>query len=245
MPKFFIEVPYIHENTIEIKGEDAKHIKTVLRSKIGEEITLCDTDGIDYHCEISAFAERENSVFVKVLEKEVCQNEPNIQITLFQGLPKADKMELIVQKAVELGVYEIVGVSTERTIVKLDGKEKKKIDRWQKISESASKQSYRGIIPEIHEKILTFSEAIVKAKELDCIIIPYEKETDVRLKEIANQFKGKTIGIFIGPEGGFSEAEIQKALANEIKSVTLGKRILRTETAGFLAIGNLLYDLEK
>ena len=153
MPKFFIDRGQIKKNTIEIIGEDAKHIKTVLRSRIGEEVILCDGKGMDYYCKISNL---EGIVTAEILKEEVCESEPKIKITLFQGLPKADKMELIVQKTVELGVDEIVVVSTDRSIVKLDKKEDRKIDRWQKIAESAAKQSGRGKIPQIYPKVSTF-----------------------------------------------------------------------------------------
>lgn len=240
MPKFFVEKGQIQENQIVLSKEDSKHIKTVLRAKIGESITICDGEGLDYVCEIDAL---EENVIARILEKTVCKAEPQTKITLYQGLPKSDKMELIIQKCVELGIDRIVAVSTERAIVKLDKKEDKKIERWQKIAESAAKQSGRGKIPEIGKKVLSFKEAIAEAKALDGALIPYEKEKENGLKSFVNTFTGQTIGVFIGPEGGFSEEEISFAMANNVLPITLGERILRTETAGMTAVAILLYEL--
>lgn len=247
MPKFFIDKPYIHENTIEILGDDAKHIVNVLRCVVGEKLVFCDNEGFDYYCEIKEFNDIKKSVVAKINETKKCENEPETKVTLFQGLPKSDKMELIIQKAVELGVNEVVGVSTSRTIVKLDNKEKKKIDRWQKISESAAKQSFRGIIPEINKKIFTFTEAIKESKNYDLAIIPYENEYDTTLKKVlkSEDYSGKKIAVFIGPEGGFSVEEVNLAIENNVKTVTLGERILRTETAAITTISSIIYELEQ
>jgi len=241
MPKFFVTPQQVREKIILLEGEDAKHIKTVLRSKVGETITICDGNGMDYHCKIMNLEDK--SVEVEILEKFLCEAEPTVKITLFQGLPKADKMELIIQKCVELGVDRIVAVSTERSIVKLDKKEGKKIERWQKIAEAAAKQSGRGKIPEIGG-VLTFSQAVAEAKALDGAFIPYEKETEHGLRQFVSKFSGKSIGIFIGPEGGFGTDEIEKAMGAGILPATLGKRILRTETAGMVTVALLLYELE-
>lgn len=242
MPKFFVENAEIQENECQVQlfGENEKHIKTVLRAKIGEEITVCDGAGMDYLCEIVSL---EDGVTAKILEKMPCEAEPKTQITLYQGLPKADKMELIIQKCVELGVVKIVPVATTRAIVKLDKKENKKIERWQKIAEAAAKQSGRGIIPQMGERVLTFAQAVQEAKALDLAIIPYEKEQEQDLHTIVKQFSGQSIGIFIGPEGGFAEEEITLAQQNGVQPVTLGKRILRTETAGMTTVAILLYEL--
>lgn len=240
MPKFFVEPYQIKDNLIQVIGEDAKHIKTVLRSREGEEITLCDGLGTDYFCRIASL---EEGVTAEILSNEPCQSEPKTKITLYQGLPKADKMELIIQKCVELGVDRIVAVSTERCIVKLDKKEEKKLDRWQKIAEAAAKQSGRGKIPEIAPKVLRFSEALAEAKNLSGAIIPYEKEENRGIRSFIEGFAGNEVGVFIGPEGGFTEDEIQGAIDAGVLPVTLGKRILRTETAGMTAIAILLYEL--
>ena len=240
MPKFFVSKQQI-ANQITILDEDAKHIKTVLRAKPGEEMTVCDGEGTDYFCKINAVAEKE--ILLDILEKKPCQTEPAVKITLFQGLPKADKMDMIIQKCVELGIDSIVPVVTERTIVKLDKKEPKKIQRWQKIAESAAKQSGRGKIPCI-ENVLSFSQAIEESKKLCSAVIPYEKELQRGIKEFVKSFSGDTLGIFIGPEGGFSLEEIQQAQKEGILPITLGKTILRTETAAIAATAILLHELE-
>lgn len=240
MPKFFVSKQQI-ANQITILDEDAKHIKTVLRAKPGEEMTVCDGEGTDYFCKINAVAEKE--ILLDILEKKLCQTEPAVKITLFQGLPKADKMDMIIQKCVELGIDSIVPVVTERTIVKLDKKEPKKIQRWQKIAESAAKQSGRGKIPCI-ENVLSFSQAIEESKKLCSAVIPYEKELQRGIKEFVKTFSGDTLGLFIGPEGGFSLEEIQQAQKEGILPITLGKTILRTETAAIVATAILLHELE-
>ena len=241
MPKFFFQKNDISRGQVQLFGEDEKHIKTVLRAREGEEITLCDGEGMDYQCRIASL---ERGVLLDILSQEVCETEPKTKITLYQGLPKADKMELIIQKCVELGVDRIVAVSTERAIVKLDKKEAKKLERWQKIAEAAAKQSGRGKIPEIGQQVLKFKEAVAEAKELDGAIIPYEREQETGIRQFVQNFKGESVGVFIGPEGGFADEEIALAQENGITPITLGKRILRTETAGLTALSILMYHLE-
>lgn len=241
MPKFFFNKNDIVQGQVQLFGEDEKHIKTVLRAKEGEEVTLCDGEGMDYQCRIASL---ERGVLLDILSKEVCETEPKTKITLYQGLPKADKMELIIQKCVELGIDRIVAVSTERAIVKLDKKETKKLERWQKIAEAAAKQSGRGKIPEIGQQVLKFKDAVAEAKTLDGAIIPYEKEQETGIRQFVQKFQGESIGIFIGPEGGFSEEEIALAQENGVTPITLGKRILRTETAGMTTVAILLYELD-
>lgn len=241
MPKFFFNKNDISRGQVQLFGEDEKHIKTVLRAREGEEMTLCDGEGMDYQCRIVSL---ERGVLLDILSKEVCETEPKTKITLYQGLPKADKMELIIQKCVELGVDRIVAVSTERAIVKLDKKENKKLERWQKIAEAAAKQSGRGKIPEIGQQVLKFKEAVAEAKGLDGAIIPYEKEEETGIRQFVQGFQGESIGVFIGPEGGFAEEEIALAQENGITPITLGKRILRTETAGMTTAAILLYELD-
>lgn len=241
MPKFFINREDISRGQVLISGEDEKHIKTVLRAREGEEITLCDGMGMDYQCRILSL---ERGVLAEIFSEMPCETEPKTKITLYQGLPKADKMEWIIQKCVELGVDRIVAVSTERVIVKLDKKEGKKLERWQKIAEAAAKQSGRGKIPEICQRVLKFSEAVTEAAEMDGALIPYEKEQERGLRQFVAGFSGESVGIFIGPEGGFSEEEIALAEESGVLPVTLGKRILRTETAGMVTTALLLYELE-
>ena len=241
MPKFFFNKNDISRGQVQLFGEDEKHIKTVLRAREGEEVTLCDGEGMDYQCRIASL---ERGVLLDIISKDVCETEPKTKITLYQGLPKADKMELIIQKCVELGVDRIVAVSTERAIVKLDKKETKKLERWQKIAEAAAKQSGRGKIPEIGQQVLKFKEAVAEAKELDGAIIPYEREQETGIRQFVRNFKGESVGVFIGPEGGFADEEIALAQENGITPITLGKRILRTETAGMTTTAILLYELD-
>ncbi len=241
MPKFFFNKNDISRGQVQLFGEDEKHIKTVLRAREGEEVTLCDGEGMDYQCRIASL---ERGVLLDIISKEVCETEPKTKITLYQGLPKADKMELIIQKCVELGIDRIVAVSTERAIVKLDKKEAKKLERWQKIAEAAAKQSGRGKIPEISQQVLKFKEAVAEAKKLDGAIIPYEREQETGIRQFVQGFQGESVGIFIGPEGGFSDEEIALAQENGITPITLGKRILRTETAGMTTTAILLYELD-
>lgn len=241
MPKFFIAPNQIQENMIRLSDEDAKHVKTVLRARVGEEITVSDGQGVDYFCRI---ADMEDGVIAEVMREENCQSEPKTKITLYQALPKGDKMETIIQKCVELGIDRIVAVSTERCIVKLDKKEEKKLVRWQKIAEAAAKQSGRGKIPQMASRVLHFAEALQDAGGLDAALIPYEKEQERGIRSFVTAFSGESIGIFIGPEGGFTAEEIQAAVQQGVLPVTLGKRILRTETAGMAALAILLYELD-
>ena len=211
----------------------------------GEEIAVSNgIDGKEYRCGIEELHEDEIICTLRFVKEDGV--ELPSKIYLFQGLPKADKMELIVQKAVELGVYAIIPVATKRAVVKLDEKKaKSKIARWQTISESAAKQSKRRIVPQIHS-VMSFKEAVNFAKEMPVKLIPYElAEGMEKTKELISSLKpGEDIAIFIGPEGGFEENEIQLALDNHIETITLGKRILRTETAGFTVLSWIMYQLE-
>lgn len=241
MPRFFVDSESINGNIITLNANDSKHIKTVLRSKIGEKVTVCDKNGLDYLCELVSL---NSEVTAKIINKTENISEPKTKITLFQGLPKADKMELIIQKSVELGINSIVPIKTSRTIVKLENNADKKLQRWQKISEAAAKQSERGKIPKI-ENILNFKEAIKYAiLNFDDVIIAYENEHKNRIREFISNFSGKSIAVFVGAEGGFEEDEIEYAKENNVKIITLGNRILRTETAGFTILTILLYELE-
>lgn len=245
MYHFFVAPEQIGEKEIRIEGSDVNHIKNVLRMKPGEEVRLCTgQDENDYYCELVEIAE--DYVCAKILRiEENCMELPS-RLYLFQGLPKSDKMELIIQKAVELGVYEVIPVATKRAVVKLDAKkEAAKIKRWNAISESAAKQSKRMIIPEV-TGVMSFKEAIAYAKKLDVKLIPYELADDMeKTRGLLNAIQpGQSIGIFIGPEGGFEEAEVDLALENNVQPVTLGKRILRTETAGMTLLAALMLQLE-
>ncbi len=241
MPRYFVETEKIADNKIIIEGDDARHISVVLRGKVGDEIEVCDSQSREYVCTIKEM--EKDKIILKIEKARLSDSEAKTKITLFQGLPKSDKMEMIIQKCVELGVFKIVPVSTERAVVKLNKKDGvKKTQRWQKISEAAAKQSGRGIIPEVLEPV-SFKEGISLAKKLDGAIIPYENEEKTGLREFVTSFKGGEIGVFIGPEGGFSQGEIQLAKENGILPISLGKRILRTETAGMTTLAILLYEL--
>ncbi|MBO5208103.1 MAG: 16S rRNA (uracil(1498)-N(3))-methyltransferase [Lachnospiraceae bacterium] len=246
MYQFFVEPSQIRENRVVITGSDVNHIKNVLRMKIGEEIAVSNgIDGKEYRCGIEEFAEDEVICTLRFIKEDGV--ELPSKIFLFQGLPKADKIELIIQKAVELGVYEIIPVAAKRAVVKLDEKKaKSKIARWQGIAEAAAKQSKRGIIPEI-KNVMSMKEAVAYAQKIDVKLIPYELAEDMsKTKEIINGLQpGQSVAIFIGPEGGFEEKEVVDAMENGIVPITLGKRILRTETAGFTVLSWLMYHLEE
>lgn len=245
MYHFFVDPDQIGEKEIQITGKDVKHIKNVLRMQIGEQICLSNgEDNREYRCEIVSMAEEEVCAKIMWVE-EVGMELPN-KIYLFQGLPKSDKMEWIIQKAVELGVYEIVPVATKRAVVKLDlKKEQNKRKRWQGISESAAKQSKRSMIPQIHP-VLTFEQAVEYAESLDVKVIPYELAQG--MKKTREIFMGirpeQSVAVFIGPEGGFDEKEVAIAMQHGVTPVTLGKRILRTETAGMAVLSMLVFCLE-
>lgn len=242
---FYCEAGNVTKNQITITGSDVNHIKNVLRMRIGEELMVCDGTGMEYTCEITEFSAVE--VILSIQKAEKASTELSVRLKLYQGLPKKDKMELIIQKAVELGAAEIIPVMTKRCIVKLedDKKEAKKLERWQAIAESAAKQSGRGIIPTV-AKVMNYKEAIKKASEEGMTLIPYEMAEGMKtLKEAAKQApKQQVISVFIGPEGGFEEAEVEYARENGVIPVSLGKRILRTETAGFTTLSILMYEIE-
>lgn len=242
MHRFFVDIENISENHIEINNEDVKHIKNVLRLTEGSEISVCDKQETDYTCKISEI--NKNNVICEIIDKFKSKGEAPIDIVLYQGLPKADKMELIIQKCTELGVKKIVPVSTKRTVVKIQGgkKEDKKIERWTRIAEEAAKQSKRGIIPEV-SSVIPFKELINIFKDEEFIIVPYENEEDIGIKSVLKKCTSKKVNILVGPEGGFDENEIEQLKEINSNIVTLGPRILRTETAGFTAVTIALYEL--
>lgn len=246
MQRFFVEPHQIDEEAhqIHITGSDVNHISNVLRMKTGEELWISDGSKYEYRCTIESFEPDE--VLLHIVYSQEPEYELPCRIYLFQGLPKADKMELIIQKAVELGAYEIIPVETKRCVVKLDGrKSAKKTVRWQQIAESAAKQSKRMLIPNVHE-VLTFREALKYAESMDVRLVPYELARGMQeTKEIlAGIEPGQSVGIFIGPEGGFEEKEIEAAIEGGAKPITLGRRILRTETAGLAILSVLMFQLE-
>ena len=244
MYHFYVEPEAVSVDTARITGGDVNHIKNVLRMHPGEEIMILDGNGMEYRCEIETISDE---VLVRILEAKKTEAELSVRLLLFQGLPKKDKMELIIQKAVELGVSEIIPVLTKRTVVKLEDKKKeqKKLERWQAIAEAAAKQSGRGIIPKVCEAV-KFTEAVKQAGELDEALIPYElaEGMDEARERIRGLHGKRTIGIFIGPEGGFEEEEIALAAKAGIHPITLGKRILRTETAGLCILSVIMFELE-
>lgn len=245
MPRFFVTRSQVQGDEIVIRGNDVNHIKNVLRMHPGDEISISDGQGMDYFCRIKTMEREEIGLSIENSWKSYV--ELPVHLYLFQGLPKSDKMELIIQKAVELGAYEIVPVRTNRVIVKLDEKkEEKKRARWQQIAESGAKQSGRGIVPEV-KPVMRFRDALAYASGLDGMIIPYEKAEGIKeTRKIISGLKGKkSIGIFIGPEGGFDEKEVEEAIGAGASAVTLGRRILRTETAGLAMLSVLMFEFEE
>lgn len=247
MYQFFVEPHQINidDKCVTIIGSDVNHIKNVLRMKVGEEIAVSNgVDGKEYRCGIAAF--EDDGVLCELRFIKEDHVELPVKVYLFQGLPKADKMELIVQKAVELGVYQIIPVATKRCVVKLDDKKAaSKITRWQGIAEAAAKQSKRAIVPEV-TSVMTFAQAVKKATEMNVRLIPYElAEGMTTTREILESIQpGESVAVFIGPEGGFDESEVSLAVESGIEPITLGKRILRTETAGMTVLAWLGYLLE-
>ena len=248
MYQFFVEPGQINrnDNSVIITGSDVNHIKNVLRMRIGEEISVSNgQDGCEYRCGIEAF--EEDCVRCKLYFVKEDGVELPVRVTLFQGLPKGDKMEMIIQKAVELGAFEIIPVATKRCVVKLDEKKAvTKVNRWQSIAEAAAKQSKRDRIPTVGP-VMSFAQALEKAAPMDLRLIPYELEDGMaRTRELLNRIEpGQQIAVFIGPEGGFEESEIALARAKGIHPVTLGRRILRTETAGMTVLAWIGYLMEE
>lgn len=246
MHHFFVTPQQISGDKIRIEGGDVNHMKNVLRMKLHEKAEISDGESRTYLCEVEAYAE--DVAVLHILEEMEADTEPASKLYLFQGLPKSDKMELIIQKAVELGVHEIIPVASKRAVVKLDArKEEKKRTRWQAISESAAKQSKRMYVPEV-KKVMSFSQAVEYAGQLDVVLVPYELAKGMgETREIIGKIKkGQSVGIFIGPEGGFEETEVEMAVEKaNAKAITLGKRILRTETAGLTVLSILMFTLEE
>lgn len=243
MDRFFVEKKNVNleNNTCIIEGEDVKHISKVLRCRVGEELEICDNDNNEYICEITSIDKSE--VKLNIIDKVDIKRESDLKIKVYQGLPKGPKMEMILQKLTEVGVDEIILVQTKRTVVKVeDKKEDKKIERWERIIYEAAKQSKRGKIPKLRG-ILSFKEALSDMGKNDLNIAPYENE---RTKSIKQAIKGQdinNIGIFVGPEGGFEDTEIKDIEDIDGQSVSLGPRILRTETASLVASSIVLYEL--
>ena len=244
MYKFFVTKDAIGSDEVTITGEDVNHIRNVLRMQKGETFYVSTGDDREYECELNCL--EENYVTARIVDIHGSNRELPVKITLFQALPKGDKMETIIQKAVELGVYKIVPVATKRCVVKLDDKKKKKkAERWNAISLAAAKQSKRNEIPNV-EAVCTFAQAMESLKVYDKAIIPYENAEGMQhaRETIASVKKEQTVAVFIGPEGGFSEEEIALAVQNDVIPIPLGHRILRTETAAMTILSILMFALE-
>lgn len=245
MYHFFSEHEHIHDTYIDIVGSDVNHIKNVLRLKAGDSLLISSGDNIDYTCHIAQIDEEHIRADIDSVDER--GRELTSKIYLFQGLPKADKMELVIQKAVELGAFEVIPVAMKRSVVKLDAKKaESKVKRWNAIAESAAKQSKRSILPQVSD-VVTFAQAVKMAENCQIKLLPYEcadgMEKTKRL--IENITPGQDIAVFIGPEGGFDLDELELAKEAGCEIITLGKRILRTETAGMMLLSVLMYHLEQ
>lgn len=243
MSKFFVPRENITQDTIVITGGDVSHISRVLRMEKGDKLTLCDGRGIDYEAEISEIYSEKIICHIKS-QKKSC-TEADIEVTLVQGIPKASKMDYIIQKTTELGISHIIPCTLSRCIVKFENHkaEEKKVERWRKISEEAAKQSGRGVIPEVLMP-KNLDEVIEELKDFDIVFVPYECEEENNLKSILTSCQNpKKVGFIIGPEGGFDISEIEKIRNAGIQTITLGKRILRTETAGEAVLSMVMYEI--
>lgn len=243
MHQFFIEDQQIGKEYVTITGSDVNHIKNVLRMRIGEKIRVSSSSGRDFFCEIAELGDA--FVQADILDEEVPKTELSAGIYLFQALPKGDRMEYVIQKAVELGVYEIIPVEMKYCVVKLDEKRaEKKLKRWQAISESAAKQSKRSRIPQIHP-VMSYADALAYASSCDVRLVPYENERGMQATaEAAEKLKSAgSVSLFIGPEGGFAAEEIAAAREN-MDVISLGRRILRTDTAAICAMSFVMLTLE-
>ncbi len=237
MPRFFLNEPVV--DRVLVTGEDAVHIAKSLRMRLGETLVLCH-GGIDYTCKIVSF--EKNSVLVERISAQPCTAEPKVEVTLFQGLPKGDKMDLIVQKAVEVGICAIVPTLTRRCVSRPDEKNlQKKVQRWQKIALEAAKQSGRGMVPKVLD-VQDFSQAVTLSAQKEQAVLFYEA-WGAPLKSLFQQ--PKSVAIFIGPEGGFEEDEVKLAVESGVSICSLGNRILRTETAAIVASALTIYEVNK
>jgi 16S rRNA (uracil1498-N3)-methyltransferase len=244
MHRFFVKSENIFKDGITIEGEDVQHISRVLRLKEGDKVILCDQKGTDYNVSIEYITK--NSIRTAIIDKSPSKGEPSIEVVLYQGIPKSTKMDLIIQKCTEMGITRIVPVFTARTIVRLESEkdEAKKVARWSKIAEEAAKQSARGIVPQV-DMPMNLEQALKDSKGLDVVLIPYEWEAEMSVKAALHGRTPKAVGFFVGPEGGFDTFEIDMAKQNNVVPVTLGNRIMRTETAGFAMLTCIMYEYEQ
>ena len=261
MSRFFTEPENIGTNTITIDNtDDLHHMMKVLRLKEGDEVDVSDGVQWEYRARIESLSREEAELLI--LDKQAFASEPSVKVTLFQGIPKQGKMETIIQKCVELGVYEIVPVFMDRTVVVDRGKFGRKIERWNKVSAEAVKQCRRGIVPHVADPIKTVdmlrdrdnSGTPDMLEEFDLVVLPYENEKGTTIKDVLRQAAGgqetaaggspERVAVIIGPEGGFSDEEAIAIIGAGGKSVSLGRTILRTETAGMAALAMIMYELE-
>ncbi len=242
MHRFFVDSSAIESDKVVITGDDAHHLSRVLRIREDEEVTVCDKAGTDYLCSVREITQ--NEVVLWILKKAPSISEPPVRITLYQGVPKGDKLETVIQKCVELGAVKIVPVAMKRCVALIKDKDKaKKQERMQKIAFEAAKQCGRAIIPEVGEAV-SFEKAVSEAFAFDLKLLPYEGEKENSIKTVLKKnTNAKDICIFIGPEGGFDSSEVERALESGFEIVTLGPRILRTETAPIAAVSAVLYEL--
>lgn len=243
MHQFFVDDSQIGKEYVTITGSDVNHIRNVLRMKCGEKIRISSTGGQNLYCAVAELGE--DFVQADILQEEAVLTELSSKIYLFQALPKGDRMETVIEKAVELGVYEIIPVAMKYCVVKLDEKKAaNKIRRWQAIAESAAKQSKRSMIPRIHP-VMSYRDALQYAKTCEINLVPYENQRGMKAtKEALDAIEpGKSVSVIIGPEGGFSKEEIEAARAS-MEVISLGKRILRTDTAGICVMSLLMSAIE-
>ncbi len=249
MPKFFVTNEQVNNKTIDIQGKDVNHIKNVLRKKIGDTLEICITnEQLDVTGKIEKITDTD--IFLEITDYKAKNAESKVQVTIFQGLPKSDKMELVIQKSVELGVYDIYPVEMKRCVMHIKD-QNKKIARWQTISEVASKQCGRSLIPQVKNSIKIF-DIIELIPKYDAIFLAYEEEKNNTLKEELQKLKDSyqekqklKIGIIIGPEGGIEFEEVETLQKSGIKVITLGNRILRTETVALNVLSNIMYEFEE
>ncbi len=243
MPKFFFDPGTVRDGIVTLDGENARHLIKVLRIKEGDGLILCDGDAFDYDATVKSVSK--DCLEAYLIKKYENPAEPATKITLFQGLPKGDKLSYIVEKSVEAGVCEVAPVLLKRSVAKSNKKDfAKKADRYRKIAESAAKQSNRGIIPTVSE-LHSLDEVILRRDAFDLLLMPYECEKDASLKSALSSCpNAKNVAVIIGPEGGFDEEEAQLLTKAGFCSVSLGTRILRTETAGIASIFQILYEYE-
>lgn len=243
MTRLFVDYSLEGRKELTLDEESSRYLSQILRVRLGEEIVVVDKENTEYICSVCQISKK--SVELEILSSKPNETEMPYYVALFQSVSKGERMDLTIQKTTELGVKEIIPVVSERVIVKLDGKDlDSKIDRWQKIALEASRQSQRGKVPCVNRPV-RFNEALEYAKEnFDLVLFPWEEESENGIKEALKTFSGKRIAVFVGPEGGYSENEAALAVASGAKSVTLGPRILRTETAGAAVLSMIIYELE-